>query len=123
MAKTETTMTDAEVVSFKGRFLILHLKYEVKDNHCKRLIDIPCLEVPIYTEALPIIESQENKIAPVYVIMMNSDRARLCDDQNGNAMTETILETYPQEMTIEEIEKALGYSVKIVNEKDKKSLE
>lgn len=131
--KTETEMTKAEVVSFEGRFLMLHLQYEVKDENSKRLIDIPCLEVPIFTEKLPLFfkfkETEQSLFTgncntiykphhDHYVIKMSGDEARLCQNENGVAMTERILETYPQEMTIEEIEKALGYSVKIVKEKE-----
>lgn len=127
--KTETKMTKAEVVSFEERFLMLHLQYEVKDENSKRLIDIPCLEVPIYTEHLPLFFKETEqplctgncntiyKPNDYYVIKMSGDEARLYQNENGVAITERILETYPHEMTIEEIEKSLGYSVKIVKEK------
>ena len=120
ISRCEVKMTKAEVVEFGGDRVIIHIQYTVKDEREKKLIDFPRVAVPITTcniclRELPpaFTDLDSNYLA----LKMFSDEAKLFPDDNDIKFTESVIESYEKEMTLEEIEKALGHPVKIISER------
>ena len=118
MFRGEVKMTKAEVVGFDSDRVIIHIQYTVKDEREKRLIDFPQVAVPITTCHICLEENFEpfTALDSTYLALkMFSDEAKLFPDDNGVKFTASVIESYEKEMTLEEIEKALGHPVKIIS--------
>lgn len=118
----------------KDNHLYLKLVYEYEDDHGIHELIIPKLDLEIRTDCLPIIE-HDSYAGPMdilnYYINRDSDTFNLLQDdvavrkkgvtlmcENAAYVTNTLKEK-PKEMTIAEIEKKLGYKVKLVSEENK----
>ena len=80
-------------------------------------LHIPRLVIPLETNFIKINRYDDSSIliGPEYRADLGFGEMRLLPDKDGTAFTiETIEEKYT-EMTMDEIEKKLGYKVKIVN--------
>ena len=118
ISRGEVNMAKAEVVGFDSDSVILHIKYTVKDEREKRMIDFPRVAVPITTRHICLEERPTAFTVLDYTnlaIKMLSDEAKLLPDDKGIKYTERVIESYEKEMTLEDIEKALGHPVKIIS--------
>lgn len=121
----EVKMTKAEVVGFEDNRVFIHLQYTVKDDCEKKIVDFPKVGLPICTSRICLEEppSPFTFEEPTYfAIKMYFDEAMLFPDDIGTKWSETILETYEKEMTLEEIEMKLGYPIKIIKERRNKDV-
>lgn len=114
--------------------LYLKLVYEYEDEHGVYELIIPKLDLEIRTDYLPNIH-HDFHVGPMaildYYINRDSDTFYLLRDdvavrKNGVTLIEkkaayviNTLKEKPQEMTIAEIEKKLGYKIKLVSEESK----
>lgn len=112
--------------------LYLKLVYEYEDDHGVYELIIPKIDLDIRTDFLPAIENYEpwtgSTTLTFYKIRLGSNifdllRGDVEFKKNGKTLTcekaayaVNILKEKPQEMTIAEIEKKLGYKVKLVSE-------
>ena len=108
----------------------LSAEYLYEDNKGKYRMLIPAISLPFYiSDEFPHIESYHGTTDWSH-INVNGHEFNLC---NGECFTEKAgkiknvqyvietLETKVHEMTIDEIEKKLGYKIKIVGEKESKN--
>lgn len=95
-------------------FMKLVYTYDDKDGGHE--VTFPKVEFPFPTQNIPSI----NRNGPFDVITIDtsSDVNIFCKD--GVCYTDKLVNPMPREMTMEEIEKALGYPVKIVSERKEK---
>lgn len=106
--------------------LYLKLVYEYEDEHGVYELIIPKLYLEIRTDYLPIINHDLNyyinRCSNIYILLRDDVAVR----KNGVTLTAekaayviNTLKEKPKEMTIAEIEKKLGYKVKLVSEEIK----
>ena len=103
--------------------------YYAEDDKGKYKIEIPNIKLNVRTDRLPNISEflvDHHYIAPpTYVqeidLGFGSLRLGICQGGafKGSTYIMTTLEEKTQELTLEEIEKKLGYKIKIVSEKSK----
>lgn len=98
----------------------LSAKYMVEDKHSIRELDLPRIRLKVVPGHVSI--KQVNEGLHGYVEAdLGFGYLPLAPSGRANAYyTETVLEEKTHEMTLEEIEKKLGYKVKIVSEKPSK---
>lgn len=112
--------------------LYLKLVYEYEDDHGVYELIIPKIDLDICTDFLPAIKNYEPWTGPMvidyYKIRLGSNifdllRGDVEIKKNGETLTcekaayiVNILKEKPKEMTLAEIEKKLGYKVKLVSE-------
>lgn len=115
--------------------LYLKLVYEYEDERGVHELIIPKIDLEIRTDQLPVITDKHEftlySSIMNYEIKRGSDNFRLLRDdvivrKNGNrfiypntAYVVNTIKENPHEMTIAEIEKKLGYKVKLVSEEIK----
>ena len=117
---------NAKLFNEKGLYYI-DVTYRHEDERVIEEINIPKLEIPLLPFGRVDISCDyyDCAISPSarpliigHAFNIGSDRLHM-REKNGVAYTVKIIEEKAQEMTIDEIEKKLGYKVKIVNEKVK----
>lgn len=100
----------------------LRAKYEVEDDHSVREVIIPHITLPVRSHSTPDFGLYYgNKLVNIgfgEMVMRPCDIEIPGHDTIKDACyVEHTIKEKPQEMTIEEIEKKLGYKIKIVGEK------
>ena len=96
---------------------VLDLTYTLDSPTMTQELHIPRLVIPLETNAIKINRYDDycNSVRQEYCADLGFGEMRLLPDKDGAAFTiKTIGEKYT-EMTLDEIEKNLGYKVKIVN--------
>ena len=101
--------------------IYLKLSYTYEDDGTRE-ITFPTIDLGFYTEQIPSIENR----LPLYVQIDNcyGDSFTLRDAETPGSRTpvcyfDKLIKPAVKEMTLDEIEKKLGYPVKIVNKKEK----
>lgn len=115
------------VTPFKeDRTWYLALTYEYEDEKGKHIVEIPKVALPLIQERLPSIKSELCYVGThVYIDCKDSMTLYAADSAFASKRGSKILgycfdiitEPTSQETTIDEIEKELGYKVKIINKK------
>lgn len=101
----------------------LHAAYQIEHNDGSiEEYDIPNIKVPLSKGDFPSVEIEHGTMChsqnDICRIGTDDSLLRVFPDKNGQVMkSKRIKEPDPKEMTMEEIEKKLGYPIKIVKEK------
>ena len=96
---------------------------EAENEHRKVEITIPRIDLLVDTSRMPTISQAFVLDSPYigrfndYSIDIFGARLPLQRDEAGNVYYEKVIEEYPQKMTIEELEKKLGYKIELVSKK------
>ena len=106
---------------FDAHFLKVVYQYE-EENHLYELV-IPKIYLPIDTNKLPsILSGSEYLVCSIvsnyHACDLGFGKCRLDHDKEGRLYYTNLIKTYPRKMTIEEIEKELGYKIDIVDKKE-----
>ena len=122
--------TAAELISvtpFKeDKTWYLALAYEYEDEKGKHIVEIPKVALPLIQERLPSIKSEPFYVGThVYIDCKDSMTlyeavSTLASKQGSKVLGcyfDIITEPSSREMTLDEIEKELGYKVKIIDKK------
>lgn len=132
--KEHSTLTEYEVFEEGGQ-LYIKLVYILEDEHRIEKLTIPKVELPIFTKFKPIIGERCETFDCIGQFKIPNMSCKMCFDsgqfwfnvRRSNSYTEDdifyMIETVKEksvDMTLEEIEKKLGYKVKIVT-KEKNS--
>lgn len=125
---TNTKLESAEVITgFSTNTLYLKLVYTYEDELGKHRLTFPAVNTTIPKNYLPSvicdITSDISSLRPIDAKYIDTDDARFpISDVEFTFGTlkccsylDTIVEPAPKEMTLDEIEKKLGYKVKIIN--------
>jgi hypothetical protein len=111
----------------------LKLIYKYEDKNGKHTVVIPKTSIPFSQRYLPVIRSlpsyNEYLLEPPYIVCRDSMMLykSTCDLASERGVKEPayyfniITEYATKEMTLDEIEKELGYKVKIINKKKGKT--
>ena len=117
-----TTLKEYKLYPESG-YLYMSLTYEIEDEHVIKEIHIPKIATCIPMDKELSISHSNNCYGRILDVELNAGsmhyqlfRAKT-EDAEDVYVTEKILYEKPTEMTLEEIEKKLGYKVKIVSEK------
>lgn len=105
-------------------YLFMSLTYEIEDAHVIKEIHIPKIATCIATDKDLSISHSTTSRGSVYDVELHAGTIRyqlFKDNTEDVYLTEKILYEKPTEMTLEEIEKKLGYKVKIVSKKEKEN--
>lgn len=121
---TNITLINYDLYKENGR-LWLYLKYRIEDNDKTLEVVIPKVDlkcIPIKPEYLACnVEYRSYAFPDDAYIIINSGRFGIdlgdTEEVKNVFFTEKVLEEKRKEMTLEEIEKKLGYKIKIVSEK------
>ena len=87
---------------------------EAETEHRKVEITIPRIDRPCIST---IPNSTSTARLSDYTIDIFGTTLPLRRDKAGNVYYEKVIEEYPQKLTIEELEKKLGYKIELVSEK------
>ena len=96
---------------------------EAENEHRKVEITIPRIDLLVDTSRMPTISQAFVLDSPYigrfndYSIDIFGATLPLQRDETGNVYYEKVIEEYPQKMTIEELEKKLGYKIELVSKK------
>ena len=123
----------SDIIPFKeDKYWYLRLIYNYEDEKGKHTVVIPKAAIPFTQGSLPIIKSTPSYDKCLFECpyIDCSDSMAVYDSVCGLAIErgvkepscyfDIITEYIAKEMTLEEIEKELGYKVKIVNRENKK---
>ena len=92
--------------------------YRVEDEREIREVTIPKIKLPVVQDSLMVdIDTKSRRILPDVSVAMGFGQLDVEYDKNGRWYHEIIIKEKVHEMTLEEIEKKLGYKVKVVSEK------
>lgn len=117
--ETITTLKEYKLYPESG-YLYMSLTYEIEDEHVIKEIHIPKIATCIPTDREQFINHLTTSHGSVYDVKVDIGSMEYQIIKGGvydTYLTEKILYEKPTEMTLEEIEKKLGYKVKIVSEK------
>jgi len=96
----------------------LSVTYICENDREKYRLSIPKIKLPICVDKVSITRDYDSYFGQSYTANLGFGGLVMEPDKNGVCYTESILETKVHEMTISEIEKKLGYKIKIVNDKE-----
>ena len=96
----------------------LSAKYRIEDNSSIRELDIPKIRLKINPGRVEIRHDDMSYFTPRINMGFGELPLDHYRDQVGVYFTERVLEEKVHEMTLDEIEKKLGYKVKVVNKKE-----
>lgn len=111
-------LENASVYSVDDKFYIM-LEYRYEDNDGVHELTIPKVDFPFKQDKYPVFYRKEANGAPY--ILANDHVIPLLKGQVGDAYeyaVDVIVEPAVHEMTIDEIEKKLGYKVKVVTKEE-----
>ena len=124
---TKSTLTDYKLYKENG-MLYMSLTYTVEDDHRIKEVIIPRVSTGIITcsNHAPVINREADfRSADYDEVRLSSEGMmyRLLKGYTDHApmpvyFVERVIEDKPTEMTVEEIEKKLGYKVKIISKKE-----
>ena len=115
----KSKITKAELIEEKGSYY-LSLEYLLEDDDRVEKLTIPRVVLPVDLSFYPGFTTKtdfsmwEPRIIELRA-SYSGDVLRVVRDPNGNYYTYETIKEKEHEMTIEEIEKKLGYKVKIVS--------
>lgn len=114
----KTTLKNAELYKEDGRYY-LKLTYIVENASEIAEITCPKVELPLIPDKCIINHSTifYGIVDPPKILLYNDVELTLFQDKKGMYYTKKVLEQKTHELTLDEIEKKLGYKVKIVNKK------
>ena len=112
-------LTDLQLFKEDGKYYF-HVKYEFEDEEGVKELEIPKLRIPICNKGIVRISNdlidRKTVRAQIGFGCENVMVPGTVDDIEGVAWVEKILKEKTHEMTVSEIEKKLGYKIKIVSE-------
>ena len=111
----KTELKDIKLVKEDNNYY-LDVTYTVENRWEKFLLNIPRVKLPIDPKKV-ILRMDTSGYKPRLEANIGFGSMHTEFDENGVLMTETRIEEKVHEMTLDEIEKILGYKVKIVNGK------
>lgn len=116
----DSKLTKLELYSENDEYY-LRAEYEVIYTHRKTKITIPKIKLPLFNN--PLIATADVPLGlmytkPMHEVNIGFGKLEMCNDQKDRFMYEEVLKEYPQKMTVDEIEKELGYKVEIVSKKE-----
>lgn len=124
--KATSKITNVELVKENGAYY-LSLEYLLEDENKVEKLTIPRAKIPIDDGFYPVLVHSTPTFSTYFGggrVSLNSGyeghRFELKADPNGNLFKFETIKEKEHEMTIEEIEKKLGYKVKIVSGGKKK---
>lgn len=113
--KSNNTIKDAKIINENGR-LYVDLTVISDDEHSIREINIPRIALPIFnTSHIGLVHDSYERC---YTIDFGMGELPVMENKDGVSYTVKIIKEKRKEMTISEIEKKLGYKIKIVSESD-----
>lgn len=126
----EFKLKDAELIKEDGKFYIT-AKYDVETDADIRVVEIkkvplPLNDIPVVMEegAEMLFFDNEPRYALPYDIFadIGYGKIRMPAMHTAQVYTETVVSQKVQELTLEEIEKKLGFKVKVVTKKKVKAI-
>lgn len=111
---TTEKLTDLKLGKDKDGYF-LTAKYLREDDHTVTEVTIPKLLLPIRN--YPNVECEHGYFGLVYRIDIGFGELVACKDDKLGHFSEKVVKEKVTEMTLAEVEKKLGYKVKIVSEK------
>ena len=126
MMNAKSELKDIQFYEEEGRYY-LRLKYILEDDHRIEELEIPKVRIPFCKNGYPeLIHKSYNFSSPRQKCRLSTGADYVFDLELGETTkadhvyyTRRILKEKHQEMTLAEIEKKLGYKVKIVSEEGK----
>ena len=115
----KSKLTKYELYEENGR-LFMRLVYENEDEHRIAETEILKVDTMIRTDYEPILEQSLYSYDEA-VFMKCGDNTYPLYKVSNNYTLHRVIKEKPTEMTLEEIEKKLGYKIKIVSEKEKQN--
>lgn len=120
MSNDKERLTLAELYKEKDKYGVEHLYmkavYEKETKYGKYEIAFPRINMNFPLNSMPIIRHEESiSIPPAICINTGENQYRLEPVEGDICYTEKVLEEYPQKMTLEEIERKLGYKIEVVS--------
>ena len=116
-------LTKIELVRETGGQYYLDVEYEVEDDKSIRKLIIPRVRLPFNDNVYPNITTSYPTYFTVYnecKICTGCDNDTSVEKHDGIFYKVEVLKEKEHELTIAEIEKKLGYKIKIVSEDKKK---
>lgn len=126
--KCKHELTNIELFEENGCYY-LKLKYRLEREHCVEELEIPKAKLPFNKNVYPSVTYSECSCDPIndprreesylrtgFNNSLELRKGNVAEAKNVYCVVRTIEEKYT-EMTVEEIEKKLGYKIKIVSEK------
>lgn len=111
-------LTNLELYQEDNKYY-LRAEYEIITKTCKKKLTIPKIYLPtnmLYPNiefAVPSLTSSNTTVD------LGFGRMKMIQDTDGSVFITKIIEEYPQKMTLEEIEKKLGYKIELVSKKER----
>ena len=103
----------------ENNLFYLDATYDIETESQKFMVHIPRICVPIRKDYVSIrCETDFDSIYDATRINLGFGELNVRKDEDGHFYTVTVTEEKVHEMTLDEIEKKLGYKVKIVNKKE-----
>lgn len=96
-------------------FYYLSAKYRIEDEGSIRELDFPVIQLPISCNHVAIGRDDGPTSVPKVDIGFGFMPLAVADPRGMIYFTEKVIKEKTHEMTLDEIEKKLGYKVKIVN--------
>lgn len=128
MIKTITERLKHIEIFYEDNIPYMKAVYELEDEGGIYEITLNKIEIPLSAYHLPdvITKCMDSSFCSTIInkptiIIPALDRLRLFADSDGVYVTKKLIKSKVHEMTLEEIEKKLGYSVKIVSKGEKKN--
>lgn len=118
----KSTLEDIQLYEEEGQYY-LRLRYIVEDEYAIKELEIPKARIPLDAGSAPEVSVSNNPRGHVDEAILNTGfgyqmelRAGETKEANHVYYTVKTLQAKPKEMTVSEIEKKLGYKVKIISE-------
>ena len=111
-------ITNIELYNEKGQYY-LKVEYEVDNVYRLEKYTVPKIHLPI-ADCVTIIHESDNTYMGMFernAIDLGFGELNMLRDKSGRLCTMEVIKEYPQKMTLEEIEKKLGYKVEVVSNK------
>jgi len=126
MMNAKSELKDIQFYEENGQYY-LRLKYILEDDYRIEELEIPKVRIPFYKDGYPIVNYSYhpdwNRKEECYLLTGPEPGLDVMSGETSEAnhafYTRKILKEKPKEMTLAEIEKKLGYKVKIVSEDGK----
>lgn len=118
-SNTNVKLTELALHKDSERYY-LSAKYMVEDKHSIRELDLPKIKLNVVPGHVAIKQMNDGPYGCVEADLGFGYLPLAPSGRNNAYFTETVLEEKVHEMTLDEIEKKLGYKVKIVSEKRSK---
>lgn len=116
MSNNKERLTLAELYKEKDKYGAEHLYmkavYEKENKYGKYEITFPKINMNFPLNWMPVIDNRYD--SGIY-ITSGENQYRLEPVEGDICYTEKVLEEYPQKMTLEEIERKLGYKIEVVS--------